>query len=281
MGPLLAFFAHPDDETFCTAGLFAAATERGIPVTVVSATRGEAGESSIPGLSDPASLGAVREEELRDAMRQVGVKDVRFLGYRDSGLGDPESRDPLAFTRVPVEEAAAMLVSLIRDIRPEVFVTFGRDGMYGHPDHVHAHEIGVQAVKAAGDPSFRSRPALEPWRCQALYFATIPRELMRDLLERPNSPLEFLPADARASLGTPRAEISHVIDIGPWAAAKAAAIAAHRTQTGEGGPLAEIPPELRSRQLAREYFVRAPVPWPHTPGSPDIVEMLAEMPTAR
>jgi LmbE family N-acetylglucosaminyl deacetylase len=104
---------------------------------------------------------------------------------------------------------------------------------------------------------------------------------MQDLLRRPNSPLAFLSPEARANLGTPRAKITHVLDITPWAVAKAAAIAAHRTQTGEGGPLAEIPQDLRARQLAREYFVRAPLPWSATPDSHDIVEVLAELPTSR
>jgi LmbE family N-acetylglucosaminyl deacetylase len=279
--PLLAFFAHPDDETFCAAGLFAAATERGVPVTVVSATRGEAGESSIPGLDDPASLGEVREQELRDAMRHVGVQDVRFLGYHDSGLGDPETWDPLAFARLTVEKGIADLLPLVREIRPDVVVTFGPDGMYGHPDHLHTYSIAVEAVKAAADPSYQSQPNLTPWQCHGLYFATIPREEMQELLRRPNSPLAFLSPEARANLGTPRAEITHVLDITPWAVPKAAAIAAHQTQTGEGGPLAEIPQDLRARQLAREYFVRALLPWPSPPDSRDIVEVLTEFPTSR
>ena len=86
---MLTIFAHPDDETFSAAGVMAAAAERGLPVTVISATRGEAGESAIAGLDDPERLGVVRERELREAMRQIGVLDVRLLGHRDSGMADP------------------------------------------------------------------------------------------------------------------------------------------------------------------------------------------------
>ena len=115
MQPLLAVFAHPDDETFGAAGVMAAAVERGVPVTVISATRGEAGESSIAGLDDPERLGVVRERELREAMRQIGVSDVRLLGYRDSGMaGSPSAEDPQAFIRAPVETVAARLASHIR-----------------------------------------------------------------------------------------------------------------------------------------------------------------------
>src|SRR5829696_5713919 len=104
MWPLLAIFAHPDDETFGAAGVMAAAVERGVPVTVISATRGEAGESSVAGLDAPEQLGVVREQELREAMRQIGVSDVRLLGYRDSGMaGSPSAEDPQAFIRAPVD----------------------------------------------------------------------------------------------------------------------------------------------------------------------------------
>ena len=280
MGPLLAIFPHPDDETFSAAGVMAAAVERGVPVTVISATRGEAGESSIPGLDDPERLGVVRERELRDAMRQIGVTDVRLLAYRDSGMeGSSAAEHSRAFVRSTVEAVAAKLVTHIRAIRPQVIVTYGTDGIYGHPDHVHLHYVTLRAVEAANDPKHKGRAASEPWQTPVLYFATVPREDMLALLDRPESPLQSLSPSARENLGTPRADISHVIDIAPWAERKRAAIASHRTQTGEGGPLANVPPEILDRQLAREYFVRATLPW-STPddgneGDMDIITALA------
>ena len=262
MRPLLTIFAHPDDETFGTAGVLAAAVERGVPVTVISATRGEAGESAIPGLDDPVRLGAVRERELRKAMRQVGVSDVRLLGYRDSGMaGSPAAEHSRAFILVPVATAATRLVSHIRSIRPHVIVTFGPDGLYGHPDHLHMHDVALRAVQLAADPSHKGRATAEPWQTPVLYFATFPREDMLAMFDRPNSPLSSLPEDARANLGTPRSQITHTIDIKPWQVNKLAAIAAHRTQTAEGGPLAGIPPEVIEWQLSSEYYVRAPLPW--------------------
>jgi N-acetyl-1-D-myo-inositol-2-amino-2-deoxy-alpha-D-glucopyranoside deacetylase len=277
MRPLMALFAHPDDETFSTAGIMAAAVERGLPITVISATRGEAGESSIPGLDDPERLGVVRERELREAMRQIGVSDVRLLGYRDSGMaGSPSAEHPRAFVRVPVKTAAAVLVPDIRSLRPHMIVTFGPEGLYGHPDHVHLHHVALRAIEVAADPSHQGRSRSEPWQTPALYFAAFPREEMLALFDRPDSPLRSLPEDARANLGTPRAEITHKVDIHSWAERKRAAIAAHRTQTGEGGPLAGTPPEVRKWQLAHEFFVRAPLPW-SSPADDDASDIIAAL----
>ena len=278
MQPILAVFAHPDDESFSAAGVMAAAVERGLPVTVISATRGEAGESSIPGLDEPARLGVVREEELREAMRQIGVSDVRLLGYRDSGMaGSPSAEDPQAFIRAPVEAVAARLVSDIQSVRPHAILTFGPEGLYGHPDHLHMHHVALRAIELAAGPSPEDRGASEPWQTPALYFAAFPREEMVAIFDRPNSPLRSLPADVRANVGTPRAQITHEISIKPWAERKRAAIASHRTQTAEGGPLSGIPPEVLEWQLAYEYFVRAPLPWtsPETRIASDIIAVLA------
>ena len=278
MGPLLALFAHPDDETFSAAGVMAAAVERGVPVTVISATRGEAGESSIPGLDDPERLGAVRERELRDAMRQIGVSDVRLLGYRDSGMaGSPTAEHPQAFIQIPVETAATRLVPHIRSVRPQVILTFGPEGLYGHPDHLHMHQVALRAIQIAADPSHKGRASSEPWQTPVLYFAAFPREDMLALFERPNSPLRSLPEEARANLGTPRSEITHRVNIESWADSKRTAIASHRTQTAEGGPLDGVPPEVREWQLSHEYFVRAPLPWSSSEDAvaSDIIAVLA------
>jgi LmbE family N-acetylglucosaminyl deacetylase len=275
---LLTIFAHPDDETFSAAGVMAAAAERGLPVTVISATRGEAGESAIAGLDDPERLGVVREQELRDAMRQIGVTDVRLLGHRDSGMaGSPSAEHPQAFVRVPVETAASDLVAHIRSVRPHVILTFGPEGLYGHPDHLHMHHVALRAIQLAADPSHADRATPEPWQTPVLYFAAFPREEMLALFDRPNSPLSSLPEDARANLGTPRSQITYGISIEPWRESKRAAIASHYTQTAEGGPLAGIPPEVLEWQLSSEFFVRAPLPWtsPEDDLSSDIIAVLA------
>jgi len=273
-GPLLLIFAHPDDESFGCAGVMAAATERGIPVALISATRGEAGKTGIPEIDSPEILGVVREQELRAAGAAVGVGDVRFLGYRDSGMaGTRENDDPRAFARAPEEEVVAKLVSHIRAVRPATILTFGPEGIYGHPDHLAAHRAAVAAVRAAGDPAYLP-PIGAPWRPRALYFTAVPRERMLAMLDRPNGPLQDLPPEQREKIGTPRDEITTVVDVSPYREAKLRALAAHRTQMGDGGPLADMPEEQRDMTLSREHFVRSPLPWDD--GSPvDLIATLA------
>jgi N-acetyl-1-D-myo-inositol-2-amino-2-deoxy-alpha-D-glucopyranoside deacetylase len=139
------------------------------------------------------------------------------------------------------------------------------------------HHIALRAIDIAADPSHKDRGGSEPWQTPALYFAAFPREDMLAVFDRPNSPLRSLSAEDRANVGTPRSQITHKIDITPWAERKRAAIAAHRTQTAEGGPLSGIPPEVREWQLAYEHFVRAPLPWssPESRDAGDIITLLA------
>lgn len=274
--PLLAIFPHPDDETFTAAGLLAATAERGIPVTLVCATRGEAGESSLPELDDPDRLGAVREEELRDAMAHLGVRDVRFLDYRDSGMeGSVEAQHPRALVQAPEETVAAELAGLIREIAPGIVLTYGPEGIYGHPDHLHLHKAALRAVHLAADPAFAGQQSREPWQTPDLYFGTAPREEMVAIFDRPNSPLSSISETALANLGTPRAGITHEIDVRRWLAAKRAAVAAHVTQTGEGGPLSGMPAEAMESRLLREHYVRARLPWNTPDDPPTLLDQLA------
>ncbi|MFN8590866.1 MAG: PIG-L family deacetylase [Thermomicrobiales bacterium] len=257
-GPLLLIFAHPDDETFSSAGLMRAAIERGIKVTVISATRGEAGESSIPGLDDPERLGAVRETELRDAMHELGVDDVRFLDYHDSGLAASSQPDPLALTEIPVGVVAARLAELIRSLQPQTIVTFGSDGIYGHPDHIHIHDAASLAVHLAADAAWHGTDA-HPWATPSVYFATAPREELQAMAAADDGPLSWISPEWRSHLGTPTAQITHILDLSPWAPFKEAAIRAHRTQIAPGGPLSSMPEEARERWLSREHYVQAPL----------------------
>lgn len=254
---LLAIFPHPDDETFSAGGLMAAARAQGDNVVLICATRGEAGESGDPSHDTPETLGRAREAELRAAMRFFDVDDVRFLGYRDSGMeGSAEARNPHAFVQATVDDAAARLAPMIREIRPDTIVTFGEDGVYGHPDHIHLHHVVKRAVIVAGEANF---PAA--WETPYLYFATAPREDMEELLARPRSPLASISERARANLGTPRSQITNTLDVSRWAQQKRDAFQAHHSQTGEGGPLSGAAPEALERRLTSEHFVRATLPW--------------------
>ena len=175
---LLAVFAHPDDESFGTGGSLALYTHRGVDVHLICATRGEAGEAP-PSLNGFASIGEMRENELRCAASVLGLKTVLFLGYRDSGMpGSPDNHHPQALAAAPVEEVARQVAVYIRKIRPQVVITFDPIGGYRHPDHVAIHQATVAAFHMAGNPSV-TLDSLPPYLPQKLYYPTFSRRFLR------------------------------------------------------------------------------------------------------
>jgi LmbE family N-acetylglucosaminyl deacetylase len=172
---LLAVLAHPDDESFGMGGTLALYARRGAAVHLACATRGEVGEVEAHFLEHFASIGDLRENELRCAAGMLGLAGVHFLGYRDSGMpGSPENVHPNALAAAPLDEVAAKVAHLIRKLRPQVVVTFDPVGGYRHPDHIAIHQATVKAFYAAGDPAVYpgEEQAYQP---QKLYFHTFPR----------------------------------------------------------------------------------------------------------
>lgn len=158
---LLLVHAHPDDESLWTGGTIARYAARGVQVTVVTCTLGEQGEiipANLAGLGSWAAdqLGGYRVCELRSACAALRVTDHRFLGamgrWRDSGMaGDAANGHPRAFVKGSFDEQTAALRDVIAEVKPQVVVSYGPDGGYGHPDHVRAHEITVAASAASSD----------------------------------------------------------------------------------------------------------------------------------
>jgi LmbE family N-acetylglucosaminyl deacetylase len=136
---LLCVLAHPDDESLGTGGTLAKYSAEGIDTFVVTATRGERGRFG-DGVESPGPdvVGRTREAELRAAARELGVREVTVLGYPDGGL-----------ERIPRDEAVQTVAGHIVRIRPQVVMTFGPDGAYGHPDHIAISQITCAAVVAA------------------------------------------------------------------------------------------------------------------------------------
>ena len=276
-GPLLFSFAHPDDESFSCGGTIARATALGAHVTIISATRGERGESAIVALDTPETLAAVREQELRFAMALLGVADVRLLGYWDSGMvGTPANADPRAFMQVPRDEVVTLLVVQIRALRPAIVVTFGEDGGYGHPDHIAIHYATVEAVRLAAQPQYR--PELgAPWQIGAFYFTAAPREVLLEFASRNEGPFRHLSEEARQRIGTPDDQITTRVDVASLLDLKAAAILAHRSQVGD--PSRFTPDESGKRNhwrmLTHEHYIRVPLPWESPTGPlPDPLQAL-------
>lgn len=176
---ILAVLAHPDDESFGLGGTLALYAKRGYETYYVCATRGEAGtvdEEHLNGFKDTAEL---RTHELMNAAKHLGLKEVFFLGYRDSGMPGMEENDhPDAQIQHPVEEVAGKVVKYIRKLKPDVVITFDPIGGYRHPDHIHIHKATVMAFANSDDASFYPE-AGEPFKPSALYFQVFPRWFLR------------------------------------------------------------------------------------------------------
>jgi LmbE family N-acetylglucosaminyl deacetylase len=258
-GGLLAIFAHPDDETFGIGGTMARCAARGIPVTMLCATRGEVGEITPGSEATPDTLGRFREQELRDAMGILGVSDVRFLGFRDSGMqGSPENEDQRALVRAHPDAVTHMLVRAIRELRPDVVATWDESGGYGHPDHVAIHHHTTAAFNAAGDPT-RFRTAGAPWQPRRLFYNAIPvQEFVRVMDEMRGRGID-VPSIAEGDdiMKLPRLEPNCVIDVTDVVEMKERAMLAHRTQISDMDPFMQMPEDLRRRFFGREYFYQA------------------------
>jgi N-acetyl-1-D-myo-inositol-2-amino-2-deoxy-alpha-D-glucopyranoside deacetylase len=258
MQRILATFAHPDDETFTIGGTLAHFARRGIASTLVCATRGEAGEISDPSLATRENLGAVREVEMRCAAAALGVRDLIFLDYRDSGMaGTSENEDPRAFVNADERAVVARLVEIIRQQRPDVVITFDPKGGYGHPDHIAIHNWTVAAVRAAADGAEYAGMG-ELWQVPRFYYAVVPRSFFQNMQEmlaaKGVDTAEWEPFSQRA---WPDEDVHLTLDITDGFAAKQRAFECHRTQLGADNPFSQLN-EAEMRQLmGREYFVLA------------------------
>jgi N-acetyl-1-D-myo-inositol-2-amino-2-deoxy-alpha-D-glucopyranoside deacetylase len=225
--------AHPDDEAIGTGATMARYAAAGAHVTLVTCTLGEEGEIHVPALAELAAdradqLGGYRIAELDAACAALGVTDHRFLGgagrYRDSGMmGLPTNDRPRAFWRADLDEAAGHLVEIMREVRPQVLVTYDENGFYGHPDHIQAHRVAMRATELAGDAA----PS-------KVYWTAVPRSVieagMKAFGESSDNPFADIQEVDDLPFGTPDEDIAARIDAHDFADAKVAAMRAHATQ---------------------------------------------------
>lgn len=176
---ILAVLAHPDDESFGLGGTLALYAQKGYDTYYVCATRGEVGtvdEEHLKGFKDIAEL---RTDELTRAGKILGLKGVFFLGYRDSGMpGMEENKHPDAQINHSIDEVAGRVVKYIRELKPDLVLTFDPIGGYRHPDHIHIHRATVLAFEKADDASFHPE-AGAPFKPRALYYQVFPRGLLK------------------------------------------------------------------------------------------------------
>lgn len=254
MSTLLLVHAHPDDEAISTGGVMARAHDEGRRVVLVTCTGGEVGE--IHNMDEAATrprLAEVRRRELEEAGRILGVDRQVMLGYRDSGMaGTADNDDPASFHRADLEEAASKVAALIREEAPQVVVTYGEDGVYGHPDHVKAHHVTVRAVEMA------AAEGLEP----RLYFVAIPRSGLAQMAERMRaagleSPFDQEGSPGASIPGTPDDQITTVVDVAPYVERKKSAFAAHVSQNDPNSFFLNTPGEIFDAAFGTEHFVLA------------------------
>jgi LmbE family N-acetylglucosaminyl deacetylase len=259
---LLAIYAHPDDEAFGTGGMLARYASEGVRVSLVCATRGEVGEISDPSFATPETLGQVREGELRCAAETMGVSELVFLDYRDSGMqGAPENLDPRAFINAPAGEVVPRLVQIIRKLRPQVIATFEPYGGYGHPDHIAIHHHTVAAFHAASDP--QRYPELGPaWQTSRLFYTAIPRSFFLEMRRQ----MQALGMDTSdfdhfedPKTGWPDEQVHVRLDVSSTVDSKWQALNCHRTQFGPGNLFRRLPEQQVKKLMSIEHFAQA---WP-------------------
>lgn len=273
---LLLVHAHPDDESIGQGATMAKYAAEGRGITLVTCTGGEMGEILVPELEHLAAdkedrLGEHRRGELAEAMKALGVTDHRYLGgfgtYRDSGMkwhddGHAVAADDIhenAFWHADLTEAANHLVSVIREVRPQVMVTYDEFGGYGHPDHIQAHRVATYAAALAAVPSYRTDLG-EAWDIAKIYWGAMSESRMRASLRAlrdagdttafegmdPDGPLPpFITADEN---------LSAVVDAQDHVEQKMDAMRAHATQITTDGPFFALSNNVGSMAWGLEFF---------------------------
>jgi N-acetyl-1-D-myo-inositol-2-amino-2-deoxy-alpha-D-glucopyranoside deacetylase len=234
---LLFVHAHPDDETLTTGATIAHYAARGARVRVVTCTLGEEGEvigdrwaQLAVGQAD--QLGGFRIGELTEALKALGIGEPIFLGgagrWRDSGMEGTPPRHRQRFVDADPQEAVGALVAIIRELRPHVVVTYDPQGGYGHPDHIHTHDVTTAAVAASAGADYPG----EPWTVPKLYWAVVAKSALAAGLDAlADVPPDWIRVTAGdLPFGYPDDEIDAVIEVDEQLPAKVAALRAHATQ---------------------------------------------------
>ena len=269
---LMIVTGHPDDETLWAGGIIARYAAEGLRVLCVTCTRGENGSIAVPELDTPENrgrLGEIRAEELTRALACLGSIENRWLGYGDSGVrGSPQNTDPCSFWQADPEEATGRLVRIVRQVRPDVIVTFNEWGGNLHPDHIRAAEIARAAFDRAGRATaypeqlggLDSVPLWTPSKLYERRMTASRRQKVARLLADEGiiaaAPilvrvaLQWRPRNERARRikADLQGPLTTEVDVGRWVTKKQAAIAEHRTQ------FRLDPKELRYLSSATEQF---------------------------
>ncbi len=255
MATITFFHAHPDDEAIATGGTMVGLAAQGHRVILVTATKGELGETPEGLLVAGESLVDRRREELSEACRILGVDRQVFLDYLDSGMaGEPSNDHPGSFASADLDEAAGGLARLLAEEASDVLVIYDEHGGYGHPDHVQVHRVGMRAADLAGTP--------------IIYMATMNRDFMADLAAQASQPnptgdgegAGWQPpedvADGMDTMGEPESRLTTAVDVTPWIKMKREAMRAHASQIPETSFFLSMPDDVFSMVWGREWYIR-------------------------
>jgi LmbE family N-acetylglucosaminyl deacetylase len=253
---LVFLHAHPDDEALLTSGTMARASAEGHRVVLAVATDGAAGLTSADFRDD---LADVRARELERSAEILGTARLETWGYADSGLaGDT----PGGFAAGDLDDQVTRLIDLIEAEQADVLVGYDASGGYGHPDHLRVHAVARAAAARVGET--RSTRSARPLKH---FEATLPREpiarAVRAAARLRLTPADFDPAEFDRAW-TPSREITHRVDVRPYADAKRAAMAAHASQAAADeatrtlAVLTRIPGPAYRLLLGTEYYVEVP-----------------------
>lgn len=273
---LLLVHAHPDDESIGQGATMAKYVAEGRGVTLVTCTAGEMGEILVPELEHLAAdrddkLGEHRKGEIAAAMKELGVTDHRWLGgfgtYRDSGMKwhaegyaiPADDTRENSFWNADLTQAAAHLVEVIREVRPQVLVTYDEFGGYGHPDHIQAHRVAMYAVQLAAVGSYR-RDLGEAWEVSKIYWGAMSESRMREGLRRlraagDTTTFEGMDPDgAMPPMVTKDEDLAAAVHGGEYVERKMAALMAYPTQVTTDGPFFALSNNLGNQVWGTEFF---------------------------
>ena len=251
---LMAVLAHPDDESLGVGGTLAKYASEGVDVFVLTATRGDAGRyrghrpesQQHPG---PLALASIRETELRAAASVLGVREASLLDYRDQHLDRANPR-----------EAVAAIVGHLRRIRPDVVVTFGPDGAYGHPDHIAISQFATAATIAAADSAFAfegSDAVGAPHAVSKLYYLAWPDSTWAAYQEAFRRLVSTVDGAERQATPWPDWAITTVIDTSDFWSTVWRAVSCHESQISVYERLKDLLPEHHKALWGRQSFYRA------------------------
>ena len=259
---ILVVLAHPDDESFGMGGTLAKYAAQGIDVHLLCATKGEVGDVSPEKLVGYNSIADLRVSELRCAAGYLGIKQIHYLGYRDSGMaGSSDNNHPLSLASQSIDEVSKKIVGYIRELKPSIVVTFDPIGGYRHPDHIAIHNATVLAFHQAGEGNFIT-DGFESFQPEKLFYHTFPRGFLRVVVKL----LKFVGKDPKKfgrngdidleSFAYENFPIHTVINIKQFRKQKEKAGSCHASQGGGrmGGGLVNI---LLSILDKKESFMQA------------------------